>query len=74
MDKYDELDKTLYIAHEYTGGEEASTMQEFVDLLQTKGSHSLRWKSILMDMETHFTYVHRAIYNGLEFIFSVNEN
>ena len=69
IERYDELDKTLYIAHEYTGGAEASTMREFVDLFQARAPDSLKWKSILMGQETHFTYVHRAIYEGLEFIF-----
>lgn len=72
--RYDELDKTLYIAHEYTGGEQASTMQEFVDLLQDKAPKNLRWKSVKMDRETHFTYVHRAIYDGLVYIFSADKN
>jgi predicted alpha/beta superfamily hydrolase len=72
--RHDKLDKTLYIAHEYTGGEEASTMQEFVDLMQTKTPRNLRWKSILMDKDTHFTYVHKAIYAGLEFIFSTSRD
>ena len=74
MAKYEKLDKTLYIAHEYTGGVEASTMQEFVDLMQTRSPLQLRWKSILMDNDTHFTYVHKAIYDGLEFTFSTEKD
>jgi predicted alpha/beta superfamily hydrolase len=74
MNRYDKLDKTLYIAHEYTGGIEASTMQEFVDLMQNKTPHNLRWKSILKDKDTHFTYVHKAIYDGLEFAFTTEKN
>lgn len=74
ISKHKDPDKNLYIAHEYTGGVEASTMREFVDLLQAKAPHSLRWTSLLMDQETHFTYVHKAIYDGLEFIFSTEKD
>jgi predicted alpha/beta superfamily hydrolase len=74
MAKYEKIDKTLFIAHEYTGGEEASTMEEFVDLMQTRTPLQLRWKSILIDKDTHFTYVHKAIYDGLEFTFSTEKN
>ncbi|UCE42735.1 MAG: alpha/beta hydrolase [Candidatus Aminicenantes bacterium] len=74
MNKHDKLDKTLYIAHEYTGGDEASTMQEFVDLIQANAPRNLRWKSVLMDKDTHFTYVHKAIYEGLEYIFATDKD
>jgi hypothetical protein len=48
-------------------------MQEFVDLLRIQAPKYLRWKSLSMDQETHFTYVHRAIYEGLEFIYSLEK-
>ena len=36
IEKYEELEKILFIAHEYTGGEEAATMDEFVKLFNKK--------------------------------------
>ena len=69
LDKYKDLDKVLYIAHEYTGGQEAATMNEFVHSFRSRAPRRLKWESVFMDQETHFTYVHKAIYDGLEFIF-----
>lgn len=70
VEKHGDLEKILFIAHEYTGGEEAATMDEFENLFNKKAPRKLRWTSVLMDKDTHFTYVHKAIYEGLEFIFS----
>lgn len=67
-----QLDKkhTLYIAHEYTGGDPADTMREFVEAFQSRAPQNLVWTSRFKENEDHFSYVHKAFYEGLEFIFA----
>lgn len=70
LQKYKEVDKKLYIAHEYSTGEPAVTMHEFEAELQKQTPGHLVWRSIFMAGEDHFSYVHNALYQGLIFIFS----
>ena len=69
LEKFKELDRILYIAHEYTDGDPASTMKEFEKDLKKRAPQGLRWTSLFKDGEDHFSYVLKAFYEGLEFIF-----
>lgn len=64
-----ELNKILYIAHEYSHGSPQATMWKFIDAMKNKAPKNLRWTSLFQDGEDHFSYVHKAIINGLEFAF-----
>jgi predicted alpha/beta superfamily hydrolase len=69
LKKYGKLDKILYIAHEYRDGAPASTMDEFVAALKNRAPEGLKWTSLLKDQGDHFSYVHKAMYEGLEYVF-----
>lgn len=66
--KYKELDKTIFIAHEYSEGLPQSTMAEFDEVMKQHAPKGVRWLSLFQDGESHYSYVHKAIYDGLEFI------
>lgn len=74
LSEHKNCEKILYICHEYTDGEAATTMQEFVAAFEKRAPSGLRWESILKEKDDHFSYVHIALYEGLEFIFSKREN
>lgn len=71
--KHKELDKTIYIAHEYSEGLPQSTMAEFDELMKQHAPKGVRWLSLFKDGENHYSYVHKAIYDGLEFIFKITD-
>jgi predicted alpha/beta superfamily hydrolase len=73
LDKKPKLEKTLYIAHEYARGEPASTMDEFVTLFEQKAPRALHWKCVFMEGEDHFSYILRAFWEGVEFVFANEE-
>ena len=64
------LNKILYIAHEYKEGIQVSTMEEFTTALNSRSPEGLVWTSRFKEKDDHFSYVHKAIYEGLEFIFN----
>lgn len=74
LKSHKQLDKIrcLYIAHEYAEGSPATTMKEFVEAFQNRAPQNLLWTSLFKEDETHFSYVHKAIYDGLLFIFYSN--
>jgi len=70
LKKQKNLDKILFIAHEYNEGIQASTMEEFTTALNSQAPEGLIWTSLFKDKDDHFSYVHKAVYDGLEFIFN----
>ncbi|MFC2156497.1 alpha/beta hydrolase [Acidobacteriota bacterium] len=69
LEQHTERNRFLYIAHEYKEGSPASTMTELENALQKRSPKGLQWISVLKDKDDHFSYIHKAIYEGLEFIF-----
>jgi predicted alpha/beta superfamily hydrolase len=69
-----EMDRILYIAHEYAGGAPRDTLEEFVGAMTSRAPERLRWISLFKKGEDHFSYVHKAIYEGLDFIFRPDTN
>lgn len=67
---YKILNKKLYIAHEYSSGEPAVTMQDFQRQLKSQTPAELSWQCHFMEHDDHFSYVHTALFQGLIFIFS----
>ena len=74
LKKFKDIANIVYIAHEYASGKAATSMQEFVELFRSERLENLRWASILMERETHYSYVHRAIHEGLEFIYLADKD
>jgi predicted alpha/beta superfamily hydrolase len=69
LEKHKKLDRTLFIAHEYKDGSPAATIQEFENSFNKNAPQNLRWVSLLKDKDDHFSFVHTAFYDALEFIF-----
>jgi len=69
LKRFDSLEKDLYIAHEYSDGSPKSTMDAFEKKMSGQSPAGLRWTSLFKKGEGHFSYVHKAIYDGLEFVF-----
>jgi hypothetical protein len=44
-------------------------MEEFTTALKNQTPKGLIWTSLFKDKDDHFSYVHKAFYEGLEFIF-----
>lgn len=44
-------------------------MDEFTGAMKERAPEGLRWTSSYKENEDHFSYVHKAVYDGLEFIF-----
>lgn len=70
LNTHQKLNKILYIAHEYKEGIQASTMEEFTTVLKNQTPEGLVWAVLFKENDDHFSYVHKAIYDGLEFIFT----
>lgn len=68
LNTHQKLNKILYIAHEYKEGIQASTMEEFTTALRNQSPEGLVWEVLFKENDDHFSYVHKAIYDGLEFI------
>jgi len=69
LGKHKALNKILFIAHEYADRAPLSTMEEFTGALTGRAPKGLRWTSLYKENEDHFSYVHKAIYDGLEYVF-----
>jgi len=70
LDKYTSLNKNLHIAHEYTSGEPATSMQEFIAMLKERTPQELEWQCKHMEGEDHSSLVHNSLYEGFKFIYS----
>ncbi len=69
LEKKPSLNKSIYI----TLGNEPTytdTVNIFLDLLKTKAPENLKWKYLYMEAEDHGSIPLKALYSGLEFIFS----
>ncbi|HXX65385.1 MAG TPA: alpha/beta hydrolase-fold protein [Bacteroidota bacterium] len=61
----------LYLTLGNEGDQMRNPIERLTTLLQSNPIDGFRWKYTPMPLETHGTIVHRSVYDGLEYLFSV---